>query len=42
MHFQNLEDQTLGLSLVLMLGFEVKVAAREQGVTLHLVRSGGN
>ena len=26
----------LGLSLVLMLGFEV--AAREQGVTLHLVR----
>ena len=28
----------LGLSLVLMLGLEVEVAAREQGVTLHLVR----
>ena len=28
----------LGLNLVLMLGFEVEVAAREQGVTLHLVR----
>ena len=28
----------LGLSLVLMLGLEVEVAARKQGVTLHLVR----
>ena len=28
----------LGLSIVLMLGLEVEVAAREQGVTLHLVR----
>ena len=28
----------LGLSLVLMLGLEVEVASREQGVTLHLVR----
>ena len=28
----------LGLSLVLMLGLEVEVAAREQGVILHLVR----
>ena len=28
----------LGLSIVLMLRFEVKVAAREQRVTLHLVR----
>ena len=28
----------LGLSLVLMFGLEVEVAAREQGVTLHLVR----
>ena len=28
----------LGLSLVLMLGLEVEVGAREQGVTLHLVR----
>ena len=27
----------LGLSLVLMLGLEVEAAAREQGVTLHLV-----
>ena len=26
------------LNLVLMLGLEVEVAAREQGVTLHLVR----
>ena len=31
----------LGLSLVLMLGLEVEVAAREQGVTLHLVRQEG-
>ena len=28
----------LGLSLVVMLGLKVEVAAREQGVTLHLVR----
>ena len=28
----------LGLSLMLMLGLEVEVAAMEQGVTLHLVR----
>ena len=28
----------LGLGLVLMLWLEVEVAAREQGVTLHLVR----
>ena len=28
----------LGSSLVLMLGLEVEAAAREQGVTLHLVR----
>ena len=31
----------LGLSLVLMLGLEVEVAARKQGVTLHLVRQEG-
>ena len=31
----------LGLSLVLMLWLEVEVAAREQGVTLHLVRQEG-
>ena len=31
----------LGLSLVLMLGLEVEVPAREQGVTLHLVRQEG-
>ena len=31
----------LGLSLELMLGLEVEVAAREQGVTLHLVRQEG-
>ena len=28
----------LGFSLVMILGFEVEVAAREQGLTLHLVR----
>ena len=28
----------LGLSLVLMLGLDMEMAAREQGVTLHLVR----
>ena len=28
----------LGLSRVLMFGLEVEVAARSQGVTLHLVR----
>ena len=28
----------LGLSFVLMLGLEVEVASRKQGVTLHLLR----
>ena len=30
-----------GLSMLLMLGLEVEVAAREEGVTLHLVRQEG-
>ena len=34
-------EHLLGLSLVLMLWLEVEVSAREQGVTLHLVRQEG-